>query len=269
MGARGHRVNEVPELPLVITDGAESIKKTKEALSMLKALGCGEELSKIEDSRKIRCGQGKMRNRRYVMRRGPLVVYSGDEGIVRAARNIPGVDTTSVDRLNLLQLAPGGNFGRFLIWTESAFKKLSAIYGTLKSGAPLKKKYTIPRTMMENSDVARIINSDEVQSVVRAKLEAPKKFAIKKNPLKNKGVMARLNPGINDIVASRKRAHDKASAEGKEVQAAKTARFTESKKHNKTEKKGDTTFYKKLMKAFEDKAAEGKKVEAEEEEADE
>ena len=38
----------------------------------------------------------------------------------------------------------------------------------------MKKRYTLPRPMMENADVARIINSDEVQSVLRPKLEAPK-----------------------------------------------------------------------------------------------
>merc|ERR1712194_469114 len=95
---------------------------------------------------------------------------------------------------NLLQLAPGGSFGRFVVWTEGALKRLSEIYGTHKSGAPLKKNYHMARAMMENADIARIINSTEVQSVVRAKLEAPKGFAVKKNPLKNKMVMARLNP---------------------------------------------------------------------------
>ena len=45
-----------------------------------------------------------MRNRRYTTRKGPLVVYSEDSGIVRAFRNIPGVDVARVDRLNLLQV---------------------------------------------------------------------------------------------------------------------------------------------------------------------
>lgn len=33
----------------------------------------------MKDSKKIRAGKGKMRNRRYVMRRGPLVVYDKSE----------------------------------------------------------------------------------------------------------------------------------------------------------------------------------------------
>merc|ERR1719434_514612 len=147
--ARGHRIGEVAELPLVVSGGVESIQKTKQAVDILKKVGCEEELQRVMDSKKVRAGKGKMRNRRYVMRKGPLVIYNEDNGIVRSMRNIPGVETASVERLNLLTLAPGGQFGRFVIWTEGAFKKLSEIYGTLKCEAPMKKGYSMPRPMME------------------------------------------------------------------------------------------------------------------------
>merc|ERR1712085_171210 len=102
---------------------------------------------------------------------------------------------------------------------------------------------TLPRAPMENADIARIINSNEVQSVLRAKLEAPKGFEKKRNPLKNKAVMKKLNP------------LDKKAASKDEVAKKKKARVTASKAHNKKHKKGDETFYKVLMKAFETKAA--------------
>merc|ERR1719221_37213 len=191
------------------------------------------------------------------MRRGPLIVYSEDNGIVRSMRNIPGVETACVDRLNLLKLAPGGNFGRFIIWTEGAFKKMTEIYGEQGSVAPLKKGYNLPRAQMDNADVSRIINSDEVQSVLRPKLEAPKKFAVKKNPLKNPMVMARLNPGVMKKKELRRKGHEKGTPDQGLVQNKKKARLTASKAHNKEHKKGDETFYKTLMKAFTDKAAEG------------
>merc|ERR1712087_469667 len=158
--------------------------------------------------------------------------------------------------LNLLKLAPGGNFGRFIIWTEGAFKKITAIYGEQGSNAPLKKGYHLPRAQMENADVSRIINSDEVQSVLRPKLEAPKKFSVKKNPLKNPMVMARLNPGIMKKKELRRKSHEKGTQEQELVQSKKKARLTASKAHNKEHKAGDETFYKTLMKAFTDKAAE-------------
>merc|ERR1719161_1763131 len=118
--------------------------------------------------------------------------------------------------MNLLKLASGGTFGRFLIWTEGAFKKLNEIYGSLTEAAPLKKGYTMPRAQMENADVARIINSSEVQSVLRPKLEAPKKHTIKKNPLKNPMVMARLNPGIMQKKAARAKASTEEGSAEKE-----------------------------------------------------
>ena len=36
-----------------------------EAVEMLNKLGCEEELKKVTDSKKVRSGKGKMRNRRY------------------------------------------------------------------------------------------------------------------------------------------------------------------------------------------------------------
>jgi len=267
--ARGHRIGEIAELPLVVSDELQSVSKTKEAVEALKKLGCGEELQKVIDSKKLRAGKGKARNRRYRMRKGPLVIYSEDNGITRAMRNIPGVDCACVERLNLLDVAPGGNFGRFIIWTEGAFKKLNETYGTLKGGAPLKKGYTLPRAPMENADLARIINSNEVQSVLRAKLEAPETFKRKSNALRNKAVMEDLNPGSSERKAALAKASEKGSAEFASVQAAKKARVEESKKHNKAHKKGDNTFYKTLMKAFEAKAAEAAAKKASEEAEDE
>merc|ERR1712085_176287 len=128
---------------------------------------------------------------------------------------------------------------------------------------------TLPRAQMENADVSRIINSDEVQSVLRPKLEAPKKFAVKKNPLKNPMVMARLNPGVIKKKELRRKSHEKSTAEEGLVQSKKKARLTASKAHNKEHKKGNETFYKTLMKAFTDKAAESAAKGADDQEAEE
>mmetsp|Transcript_3635 Transcript_3635/g.4066 ORF Transcript_3635/g.4066 Transcript_3635/m.4066 type:complete len:134 (+) Transcript_3635:3-404(+) len=104
--ARGHRINQVAELPLVVTDGIESLTKTKQAVETLQKLGCGEELEKVVASKALRAGKGKARNRRYVQRLGPLIIYNEDNGITRAMRNIAGVETAHIDRLNLLRLDP-------------------------------------------------------------------------------------------------------------------------------------------------------------------
>ncbi|XP_057422801.1 60S ribosomal protein L4-like [Lotus japonicus] len=193
--ARGHRIETVPEFPLVVSDSAEGVEKSKEAIKVLKQIGAFPDAEKAKDSTGIRPGKGKMRNRRYISRRGPLVVY-GTEGAkaVKAFRNIPGVEVANVERLNLLKLAPGGHLGRFVIWTKSAFEKLDSIYGSFDKPSEKKKGYLLPRSKMVNSDLARIINSDEVQSVVRPIKKDVKRATLKKNPLKNLNVMLRLNP---------------------------------------------------------------------------
>merc|ERR1719498_1782535 len=104
--------------------------------------------------------------------------------------------------------------------------------------------------MMENADVARIINSDEVQTVLRPKIEKPKRTGLKKNPLKNPMVMARLNPGILQKRAMRKRAHEPGSKEHEIVQKKAKITCKEAKKHHK----GSKEFYQNLTKAFEAKA---------------
>jgi len=244
--ARGHRIDEVQELPMVVSDGIESMTRTRPTFKILEKLGLKEELKKVADSKRVRAGKGKARNRRYKKRLGPLIIYNEDNGIVRATRNIPGVETACVTRLNILKLAPGGNFGRLVLWTEGAFKKLHDIYGTLKSGAPMKKGYTLPRAQMENADIARIINSTEVQSVLRPKLEAPKTFPKKRNALKNKEVMKQLNP------------YAPAKETDAQIKKRKADRKKASKDYNKKHKKGDDTFFKNLLKAFEKPAEEEK-----------
>ncbi|PHT70611.1 60S ribosomal protein L4 [Capsicum annuum] len=193
--ARGHRIEGVPELPLVVSDSVEGIEKTSNAIKALKQVGAYPDAVKAKDSHAIRTGKGKMRNRRYISRKGPLIVY-GNEGakLVKAFRNIPGVGICHVDRLNLLKLAPGGHVGRFIIWTKSAYEKLDGIYGSFDKPSEKKKGYVLPRAKMVNADLARIINSDEVQSVVRPIKKDVKRATLKKNPLKNLNVLLKLNP---------------------------------------------------------------------------
>merc|ERR1719178_392180 len=127
--ARGHKIDNVAECPVVVEGGAEACDKTSKAMKILESLGALDDIEKCKDSRQVRSGKGKMRNRRYVQRRGPLVVFAEDNGLKKAMRNISGVEVCDVSRLNLLQLAPGGHLGGFVIFTEQAFAALDGLYG--------------------------------------------------------------------------------------------------------------------------------------------
>jgi len=192
--AKCHIVDQVPEIPLVVSDKVQELKKTKEAVGVLRKLKAWPDIEKVKASRRFRAGKGKMRNRRRVQRRGPIVIYNQDNGITRAFRNIPGVTLIKVDRLNLLKLAPGGHVGRFCIWTESAFKRLDSIYGTYRKKSLEKSDYNLPATKMTTCDLARLLRSDEIQKAIRPPQKDVKRSVLKRNPLKNAGVMTRLNP---------------------------------------------------------------------------
>jgi large subunit ribosomal protein L4e len=200
--ARGHRIEKIAEVPLVVADvELDGIAKTKDAVKLLKSVGAFADIQRVKDSRHIRPGKGKARNRRHVQKRGPLIIHNkSSEGdrlcpqLISAFRNIPGVDFCHVSRLNLLQLAPGGHIGRFIVWTEGAFKQLDTIFGTSTTNSVQKKHYRPPRSILTNADINRVINSQEIQSAIRPRRVGRRLSTTKKNPLKNLGAMFRLNP---------------------------------------------------------------------------
>merc|ERR1712159_399173 len=193
--ARGHKVEQVPEVPLVVD--SLDCDKTLKAKKLLEEYGAYDDVAKSKASHSIRSGKGKMRNRRHVQRRGPLVILTEEaikQGAGKAFRGLSGVEVACVERLNLLQLAPGGHLGRFCVWSKDAFNRLDAIYGTHRAKSEEKSGYQPPRALMSNTDLPRVINSSEVQSKARAPKASQKFHRIRKNPLKNLGVMIKLNP---------------------------------------------------------------------------
>jgi len=223
--ARGHRIEEIDEVPLVVPTSTEALKKTKEAVELLKGLRAYRDVTKVSNSRKLRAGIGKMRNRRHRQRRGPLVVYNEDNGIVKAFRNLPGVELVQVTRLNLLQLAPGGHLGRFIIWTEGAFARLDEIFGTHDKVSVLKKGYILPSAKISNTDITRVINSDEIQSVLRPAGSKVQKrpWTQHKNPLKNKGVLFRLNPYAKTLLRQEILGQERLKKKGKKKEKKASA----------------------------------------------
>uniref|UniRef100_A0A8D2E000 Large ribosomal subunit protein uL4 C-terminal domain-containing protein n=1 Tax=Sciurus vulgaris TaxID=55149 RepID=A0A8D2E000_SCIVU len=192
--SKGHRIEEVPELPLVVEDKAEGYKKTKEAVLLLKKLKAWNDIKKFYASQRMRAGKGKMRNRRRIQRRGPCILYNEDNGTIKAFRNIPEITVLNVKKLNILKLAPGGYVGRFCIWTESAFRKLDELYGTWRKAVSLKSNYNLPMHKMMNIDLSRILKSPEIQRALRAPRKKIHRRVLKKNPLKNLKIVLKLNP---------------------------------------------------------------------------
>jgi len=233
--ARGHRVDQVNEIPLVLSnDSVKDIVKTKDAVALLKKIHAFEDVEHVKDSKKIRPGKGKARNRRYVQRRGPLVVYNEKGTLLKALRNLPGVEFAQVDRLNLLQLAPGGHLGRFIIWTKDAFQKLDQVFGTPTAHSGLKKGFQFPHSKMANADLGRLLKSEEIRAVLRERQSNRRKFIRKKNPLTNLGFLIKLNPYA---IVQRRRAILENARNAKKNLAARADPKKAPKRHAKKQKK--------------------------------
>lgn len=126
---RGHRIDFVVELPLVVSDDMQKLRKAKEVRPVLMKLGVWPDVVRVKEGIRERAGKGKKRGRRLKVGKGPLFVIDRDEGIASAALNYPGIDVIPVNNLNAELLAPGTHAGRLTVWTESAFNKLDKIFG--------------------------------------------------------------------------------------------------------------------------------------------
>merc|ERR1712015_253695 len=192
--AKGHVISGINEVPLVVSDKVQAFQKTKEAVAFLRRNKAWADVAKVYATRRMRAGKGKLRNRRTVQKKGPLVIYNDDQGLTKAFRNIPGVDCIQVNNLNLLKLAPGGHVGRFCIWTEGAFKKLDGLYGTWRKPSSEKAGWNLPQPKMANTDLSALLKSEAIRKVLRAPNRKVKRAVVKTNPLKNIRTMLQLNP---------------------------------------------------------------------------
>ncbi len=128
VASRGHAIEDVPEIPLIVTDNLEKLEKTKEVEETLIRLGVLSDIYRVKESRRIRPGKGKRRGRKMKQATGPLLVVAENKGIMKAAKNIPGVDIVTVENLNAELLAPGAHPGRLTIWSRNAIEKLGELF---------------------------------------------------------------------------------------------------------------------------------------------
>jgi large subunit ribosomal protein L4e len=131
--SRGHSIEGVPAIPLVVTDDLAKLRKTKEVEETLISLGVLSDILRVRESEKVRAGKGKRRGRKIKQAVGPLIVVAENNGIINAAENIPGLDVVTVKDLNAEVLAPGAHPGRLTIWTVGAIEKVKEFYGGEKA----------------------------------------------------------------------------------------------------------------------------------------
>lgn len=117
--------------PIVVSDEMESIKRTKEMVTLIRNLNLGAKLDNVD--KRVRKGLRRSSRRRSYTR-AILVVVSKDSPALKSARNIAGVDACRVDRLSTGTLAPGGNPGRTVIWSEGAIGGIQSAVSKIRIG---------------------------------------------------------------------------------------------------------------------------------------
>ena len=125
--SKRHKITEM-ELPIIITDEIQGIAKVKDVEKIIESLKIKSDLDRAK-IKKVRPGKGKMRGRKYKRKKSILFVVSGNKGIVKAAKNLTGVDVCNVSNVNVELLAPGAQAGRLTVFDEGSIKKLGEIYG--------------------------------------------------------------------------------------------------------------------------------------------
>ncbi|HLC88584.1 MAG TPA: 50S ribosomal protein L4 [Candidatus Nanoarchaeia archaeon] len=121
VAGRGHHVPV--EYPFILDASFENLTKTKEVERILIHLGFEKELQR-SSVKKVRAGMGKLRGRKYQRKKGILIVVGDNCPLLKAAKNIAGIDVIAAKTLNAKLLAPGAMPGRATLWTAKAIANI-------------------------------------------------------------------------------------------------------------------------------------------------
>jgi len=123
---RGHKVEGIESLPLIISDDIEKISKTSELIKIIEDLKITQDTDRLKN-RKRRTGKVALRGRVSKVGKSALFVVSKSENISKAAASIPGIDVCDAKNLSVLNLAPGGTLIRLTVFTKKAIEEIAEI----------------------------------------------------------------------------------------------------------------------------------------------
>ena len=127
--SRGHKVDGVESFPIIVSDEIENVSRATEAIKMLEALHLYADVQRLE-SRKARSGKSSLRGRGKKVGKSVLFVVKNASGLSKAVGALPGVEAKGVDNLSVLDLAPGSEPARLVVYSESAIGGIGKIQST-------------------------------------------------------------------------------------------------------------------------------------------
>ena len=123
---RGHKVDGIDSLPLIISDDIEKVSKTSELIKVIDDLKITQDTDRLKN-RKRRTGKVALRGRVSKVGKSALFVVSKSENISKAAASIPGIDVCEAKNLSVLNLAPGGTLIRLTVFSKKAIEEIAEI----------------------------------------------------------------------------------------------------------------------------------------------
>ena len=151
--ARGHRVPPGRALPIVVPDEVEGVSRAPALASLLDSLGLRDDVRRLA-GRRARSGRPALRGRPKKAGKSVLFVVDGGSGgpsgggeegevgpartappLARAAGSMPGVDVVRAADLSVLDLAPGSEPGRLVVYTAGALGRIEGSASGSLAGA--------------------------------------------------------------------------------------------------------------------------------------
>ena len=107
-------------------DNFEAISKTSELVALLESLGISKDADRLQ-RRKVRTGKAALRGR--TKRTGVSVLLVGkDTNLALASGSMRGIEARDASNLSVLDLAPGGEPARLVIYSESAIAEIGKLH---------------------------------------------------------------------------------------------------------------------------------------------
>lgn len=126
---RGHKIDGIESLPIIVSNDIESISKTSEMTKVLDSLKLSQDVKRLQ-SRKPRSGQSRLRGRSKKVGKSVLFVTTDTSNLRKAVGTLPGVEVRNVKELSVLDLAPGSDPIRLTVYSKSAIEEIGKIKST-------------------------------------------------------------------------------------------------------------------------------------------
>ncbi len=115
--ARGHKVDT--DVPILIDESFDKLTKTKDVYTALSKI-VGKDMARAKNGRKrVTTRKGGTYTPKSV-----LIVVKQGSPLLKSARNLPGVDVVTPDKLSVELLAPGTHPGRLTLYSVNVLDEI-------------------------------------------------------------------------------------------------------------------------------------------------